>query len=267
MRLIDMERRSFLPAIAAIAILCGAGITPPAAAQKASVTVFAAASMKDALDGIAAKWRDETGNETRISYAASSALAKQIENGAPAEMFISADLDWMNYLQQRNLINPATRANLLGNKLVLVAPADSKAQVTIAPNFPLAKLLGSGRLAMADPASVPAGKYGKAALTKLGVWDSVAGHVAAAENVRACLLLVSRDEAPFGIVYQTDAAADKGVKIVGTFPADSHLPIIYPMALTRDAGPAAAAFAAYMRTPAAGAILTAQGFTLLDKAQ
>jgi molybdate transport system substrate-binding protein len=173
----------------------------------------------------------------------------------------------MNYVAVRKLIKRQTRLNLLGNSIVLIAPADSTATATIAPNFPLASLLGNGRLAMADPNSVPAGKYGKAALEKLGVWASVADHIAAAENVRAALLLVSRGECPLGIVYKTDAAADPGVKIVGTFPADTHPPIIYPMALVATStNPDAMAFAAYLRSPAARPLFEKQGFTVLEGA-
>src|SRR5712691_1670513 len=173
-----MRRRSFVGLLAA---LIAVSITRPAAAQVRPVLVFAAASLKSALDAIAAKWRAETGKDATISYAASSTLAKQIENGAPADLFISADLDWMDYLQQRRQIDPKTRVDLLGNILVLVAPADNEARVTIAPGFPLAALLGDGRLAMADPNAVPAGKYGKAALEKLGVWSTVESRIAAAE--------------------------------------------------------------------------------------
>jgi molybdate transport system substrate-binding protein len=227
--------------------------------------VFAAASLKNALDAIVADWRKVSGDPVAISYAASPTLAKQIESGAPADLFISADLDWMDYLQRQKLIDPKSRRDLLGNKLVLIAPKDSAVQATIAPGFPLAQLLGAGRLAMADPASVPAGKYGKAALTRLGVWQDIADRVAAAENVRAALLLVARGEAPLGIVYQTDATAEPGVKIVGAFPADTHPPITYPMALTASARAGAAEFAAYLRSGAAGARFEAQGFTVLDR--
>jgi len=231
------------------------------------VLVFAAASLKTALDKIAAEWRGETGNEATISYAASSALAKQIENGAPAGLFISADEDWMDYLQERALIDPKSRIDLLGNRLVLIAPKDSTVRLTIAPGFALAGLLGDGHLAMADPAAVPAGKYGKAALEKLGVWSTVETRVAAADNVRVALLLVARGEAPLGIVYETDAAAEPGVRIVGAFPPDTHPPIVYPMALTLTAGREAAAFAAYLGGPAAGALFEGQGFTVLDRAR
>lgn len=237
----------------------------PASAQSGNVLVFAAASLKEALDGVAAQWRKETGKTAVISYAASSALARQIENGAPSDMFISADLDWMDYVASKSLIKAGTRSNLLGNRIVLVAPKASTATVRIEPNFPLASLLGSGRLALADVNAVPAGKYAKASLDKLGVWASVEGKVAQSENVRAALLLVSRGEAPFGIVYQTDAAADPGVKVVGVFPENTHPQIIYPVALTaRTAKPDAAAFLAYLQSPAARPLFAAQGFAVFD---
>jgi molybdate transport system substrate-binding protein len=258
------HRRALLQGLAA---LIAAEIASTTRAQPRPVLVFAAASLKTALDAIATEWRKETGKQATISYAASSTLAKQIENGAPTDMFISADLDWMNYVEQHELIAPSSRLNLLGNSLVLIAPADSAAHVTIATGFPLAALLGDGRLAMADPASVPAGKYGRVALERLSVWSSVETRIAAAENVRAALLLVARGEAPLGIVYQTDAAAEPGVRIVGTFPPDSHPPIVYPMALTQIAGPEASSFASYLRGPAARALFEGQGFTVLDRAQ
>jgi molybdate transport system substrate-binding protein len=243
--------------------LAAASLATSIPAQSRPVLVFAAASLKTALDAILAQWQGETGKAATISYAASSTLAKEIDNGAPAELFLSADESWMDYLEERRLIDPASRHDLLGNRLVLVAPQDSVARVTIAPGFPLARLIGDGHLAMADPAAVPAGKYGKAALEKLGVWMTVQSRVAAAENVRAALLLVARGEAPFGIVYETDAAAEPGVRIVGSFPADSHPPIVYPMALTLAAGPDAAALAAYLGGPAARALFEAQGFIVL----
>jgi molybdate transport system substrate-binding protein len=257
--------------IAGLAILTIAGIRP-APAQSADLTIFAAASLKNALDAVNAQWHADTGKPAAvISYAASSTLAKQIENGAPADLFISADLKWMDYLQKANLIQPQSRVDLLGNHLVLIAPVNSPigstVHVMIAAGFPLAKLLGDGgHLAMADPASVPAGIYGKAALTNLGVWSSVAGRVAGAENVRAALALVARGEAPLGIVYQTDAAVEPGVKIVATFPAGSLPPIVYPLALTKTAKPDAAAFEKYLGGPAAGALFEAQGFTVLNHA-
>jgi molybdate transport system substrate-binding protein len=258
-----MVRRSFLAAMAAVfaAVLC---VAAPQAARADDVVVFAAASLKDALDAINTDWQKASGKHATISYAASSALAKQIEAAAPADVFISADLDWMDYLDKKSLIAPGTRHNLLGNVLVLIAPADSKAgDVNIKPDFPLATLLGGGKLAMADPNAVPAGKYGKAALTKLGVWDAVSGQVAAAENVRACLLLVARGEAPYGIVYKTDAAIEPKVKIVGTFPADAVPPIIYPIAQTASSkNPDAAAFISYLSSADATKQFEHYGFSV-----
>jgi len=240
------------------------GWAAPASAQDAKLVVFAAASLKDALDEVNAAYRREKGQETTTSYAASPTLAKQIEAAAPADIFISADLDWMDYLAQRNLIKPETRANLLGNRLVLIAPAGNAVKVDIGPNFPLAQALGSGRLAIADPAGVPAGKYGKAALEALGVWASVADKLAPAENVRATLLLVSRGEAPLGIVYRTDAVADKGVKVLGTFPENTHPPIIYPIAaVAASTNPGDAGYIACLESPAARSIFEKQGFTVL----
>jgi molybdate transport system substrate-binding protein len=231
------------------------------AVQAQNVTVFAAASLKDALDEIDAIQQKRAGQKAAISYAASSALARQIESGAPADIFISADLDWMDYIDKRNLVKAKSRVNLLRNELVLIAPADSKASLTIAPNFPLAAQLGDRRLAMADPDSVPAGKYGKAALEHLGVWKSVANKVARAENVRAALLFVARGEAPFGIVYRTDAAAEKNVRIAGAFPADSHPPIVYPAALlTTGRSPAADRYFSTLKSAEAMNVFRKHGF-------
>src|SRR5262245_48866018 len=210
--------------LAAAVLLAWALPQTPIQAQSGELVVFAAASLKNALDAINAQWQKETGKKATISYGASPALAKQIEQSAPAQMFISADLDWMDYVAQRNLIKPETRSNLLGNRIVLIAHKDKAQPIDIKPGFDLAKALGDGRLSMANVDSVPAGKYGKAALEKLGVWGAVANKIAQAENVRAALLLVSRGEAPLGIVYQTDAAADPNVKIIGTFPEDTHPP-------------------------------------------
>ena len=236
----------------------------PVVAQSHDVLVFAAASLKDAMDDITAQYQRETGKHVRVSLAASSTLAKQIENGAPADIFISADLDWMDYLATRNLIQANTRKNLLGNKLVLIAPQDGPAQVKIESGFPLARMLAGGKLSMADIASVPCGKYGKAALEKLGVWPSVVGQVVQAENVRAALALVARKEAPLGIVYQTDAAAEPKVKVVGNFPENTHPPIIYPIALTAGStSPDAAAFLAYLESAKSRPLFEKQGFTVL----
>lgn len=237
-------------------------VLPAAAAD--TVTVFAAASLKNALDDVNAACEAEVGEKATISYAASSALAKQIEEGAPADVFVSADLDWMKYLSDKNLTKKDTEVQLLGNSIVLVAPADSTAATEIAPNFELAKLLGEGRLAMANVDSVPAGKYGKAALKKLGVWASVEGQVAQAENVRAALALVSTGEAPLGIVYKTDAAADRKVKIIASFPEDSHAPIIYPVARTTESkDDDTPAFLKCLQSAKAKELFEAQGFTVL----
>ncbi len=237
---------------------------PARSAAAEEILVFAAASLRNALDEAAALYHEKAGATINISYAASSTLAKQLASGAPADMFISADLDWMDDVEKRGLIRPETRADLLGNRLVLVAPAASDLHVDIAPHFPLASLLGDGRLAMADPDSVPAGKYGKAALEKLGVWASVEGKVVRAENVRAALFFVSRQESPLGIVYATDAAADKGVRTVGVFPADTHPPIVYPVALTAGGkSEAAARFLAFLKSPDARPIFEKQGFTII----
>jgi len=257
------SRRSWLALLVAAGLAWTAAIHS-AAAQGKDVLVFAAASLKNALDDIAGQWQRESAKKTVISYAASNTLIKQIEQGAPADMFISADLDWMNYGQQKGLIKPDSRFNLLGNRLVLIAPKDSNVSANIQPGFDLAVLLKGGRLAMANVDAVPAGKYGKTALEKLGAWDGVKDKIAQAENVRAALVLVARGEAPLGIVYQTDAVSDPTVKIVGTFPENTHPPIIYPIALTKEStNPDAQAFLNYLRSPAARAAFERQGFTVL----
>jgi molybdate transport system substrate-binding protein len=234
-------------------------------ATAAGTTIFAAASLKDALDDVTKTYEQTAGNSVVVSYAASSVLAKQIEQGAPADVFISADLDWMDYLAERQLIRPDTRFNLLGNRLVLIAPKGSTLEAKIAPGFPLAALLGDGRLAMANTDSVPAGKYGKAALQTLGVWDQVKDKIAQAENARAALLLVSRGEAPLGIVYTTDAHADPNVKVIGTFPEKTHPPIIYPVAVLAGAKSAdAQGFVNYLKTGASKRLFEDQGFEVLS---
>lgn len=262
-----VARRGVLKALAvAIALPLGLGTltAPRPAAADQPVVVFAAASLKNALDAIVASWSKETGKTATVSYAASSALAKQIEQGAPADIFISADLAWMDYVGKANLIKADTRENLLGNKLVLVAPADSTVTADIKAGFDLSGLLGDGRLAVGEVNSVPAGKYAKTALTNLGLWPSVEGKLAQADNVRAALLLVSRGEAPLGIVYATDAAADKKVKIVGTFPEGSHAPIIYPVAITAaSTNPDAQSLYHFLHTGPAAADFTTEGFTVL----
>jgi len=258
------ERRRVLAAFTAA--IAAAALPSAAVAQEKSITVFAAASMKNALDEVDSLFTKQSGIKVVASYAASSALMKQIEQGAPADVFLSADVDWMDYGIKHNLIKNDTRENLLGNRLVLVAPRDSKiGDVTIAPGFDLAALAGSGRIATGDVRAVPAGLYAKAALEKLGLWSSVESKMAMAENVRAALVLVARGEAPLGIVYETDAKIDPGVKIIGMFPEDSHPPIIYPVAMTKDAKPYAAPYLAFLSTPEAKAVFERYGFRLLAK--
>jgi molybdate transport system substrate-binding protein len=253
--------RPILRAATVAILLAASGL--PAQAQFHDVLVFAAASLKNALDEANSLFLFENGSGVKVSYGASSALAKQIENGAPADVFISADNDWMDYVAERKLIKPDTRVKFLSNRLVLVAPADSKVSLTIGPNFPLEQALGNGRLAIADPAAVPAGKYGKAALEKLGVWSSIAGKLAPAQDVRAALLLVSRGEAPLGVVYQTDAAADKNVKVIATFPEATHPPIVYPMAiLAGSTNGVTPVYMQYLLSPKAEPFFEKRGFTV-----
>jgi molybdate transport system substrate-binding protein len=248
---------------AALVILYGSTHSPALARDK-SLTVFAAASMKNALDDIDAAFTARTGIRIVASYAASSTLAKQIEQGAPADIFLSADTDWMDYATAKKTINEPTRVNLLGNSIVLIAPKDSKiASVTIGPGFDLAKLAGDGKIATGDVKAVPVGKYAKAALQKLGAWQAAEPKFAMAESVRAALTLVARGEAALGIVYSTDAKVEPGVKIVGTFPADSHPAIIYPVAATATAKAEAADYLGFLRSSAAKAILEKYGFTVL----
>jgi len=228
------------------------------AAHAQEVRVFATASLKNALDEAASAWD----GKTRLTYAASPALARQIDAGAPADLFVSADLDWMDYLAGKKLIKSETRINLLGNRLALIAPKATSFELRIERGFDLVGRLGDRRLAMANADAVPAGKYGKAALEHLGVWRAVASRVAQAENVRAALLLVARGEAPLGIVYRTDAAAESSVRIVGLFPEDSHPPIVYPLALLAAASnPEARRFATFLQEAAARRIFDKHGFT------
>jgi molybdate transport system substrate-binding protein len=249
--------------ILAFAILWGSAFSP-ALAQDKSLTVFAAASMKNALDDVDTAYTAKTGVKVVASYAASSALAKQIEQGAPADVFLSADTDWMDYATTKKAINEPTRVNLLGNSIVLIAPKDSGIEhVTIGQGFDLSKLAGAGKIATGDVNAVPVGKYAKAALEKLGAWDAAAPKFAMAESVRAALTLVARQEAVLGIVYSTDAKVEPGVKIVGTFPADSHPPIIYPVAATTTAKTEAAGYLAFLRSQAAKAIFEKYGFSFL----
>ena len=259
-------RRLVLAALASFALAVGAH---PARAADEGVLVFAAASLKNALDDVIAAYAKHDKTKVTASYAASSALAKQIEQGAPAQIFMSADLDWMDYLAQRQLIVDGSRKNLLGNSLVLVARKDSKqGEVEIGKGFDLASLLGDGRLAVGTIQSVPAGKYAKAALESLGSWAGVENKLAQAENVRAALALVAQGEAPLGIGYKTDVASDPKLKIVGTFPADSHPPIIYPVALTKVGGDSkeAAEFLKFLSSSTAKDAFEKQGFQLIGPA-
>ena len=232
-----------------------------AKAQTPTVTVFAAASLTDAMKQVADMYKAKSGVSITLSFGASSTLAQQIDQGAGADVFMSADSEWMDFLQKNGRIADGTRKDLLGNELVLVASRDARPVPKIAPHFDLAGALGDGKLAMADPASVPAGKYGKAALTALGIWDSVSPKVVEAENVHVALEYVARGEAPFGIVYATDAKV-ASVKVAGVFPENSHAPIVYPVALTNTASPAARNFLAFLAGPQARAIFEKAGFTV-----
>jgi molybdate transport system substrate-binding protein len=237
-------------------------VSRPAAPHDGSeLLVFAAASLSEALEEVDRAFTQRTAVGVKASYAASSALARQIEAGAPADVFFCADVPWVDYLDERGLLRRGTRHDLLGNTLVLIAPAGSALALTIAPDFALAAALGDGRLALADPEAVPAGKYAQAALSKLGVWPAVEKHLARAENVRAALAYVARGEAPLGIVYRTDALAEKRVRIIDTFPVDSHPPIVYPVALTATARPQAAALLEFLLSEEARAIFARYGFT------
>jgi molybdate transport system substrate-binding protein len=259
-----LQKRTVAAALAAV--LAIAAWSPAAQAQDKSITVFAAASMKNALDDVDAAFTKQSGIKVVASYDASSALMKQIEGGAPADVFVSADLKWMDYGSDKKLINTGTRTNLLGNELVLIAAKDSKiGNVTIAPGFDLAGLVGDGRVATGDVKAVPVGLYAQAALQKLGVWAAVEPKMAMTANVRAALVLVARGEAPLGIVYSTDAKVEPGVKVVGTFPESSHDPIIYPVAATVNAKPDATPYLAFLRSAAAKTIFESYGFTVLIK--
>jgi len=238
----------------------------PSTAQQQAITVFAAASLKNALDDVNAAFTKNTGIKVVASYAATPALMKQVENGAPADVFASADVDWIEYGGRNKLIKDDTRIDLLGNRLVLIAPKDSKLDnVAIAPGFDLAKLAGDGRIVTGDVRAVPVGRYAKAALEKLGAWGAAEPKFAMTENVRAALTLVARGEAQLGIVYATDAKAEPNVKIVGVFPETSHPPIVYPVALTMNAKADATQYLAFLHSQAAKAIFEAYGFTFLPR--
>lgn len=253
--------RGLLPfLVLALALMAWSGL---AGAQPATVTVFAAASTTNAVTDIGKLFESQGKGKIQASFASSSTLAKQIENGAPAEIFLSANEKWMDYLEQKKLVQPGSRIDYLGNSLVLVAPADSQLKAEIKPGFPLLEWLGQGRLSVGDPDHVPAGIYAKAALTKLGVWDQIEPRLARAADVRGALALVERGETPLGIVYATDAAITPKVKVVGVFPEDSHPAIVYPLALVGGkVSPTAKAFYEFLRTPEAKAIFNKYGFAV-----
>ena len=255
-----LARRDFIAALVALPL--------PAAAQTADrLMVFAAASLTNTLEEIGRNYGRARGKRVVFSFAASMTLAKQIEASSGADVFIAADVESMDYLEQRGLIAKPTRRNLLGNSLVLIAPADSKVVLAVAPQMKLAEALAGGRLALANVDSVPAGRYGKAALTAFGVWNSVANHLAQGDDVRTTLAYVARGEAPLGIVYATDARIEPRVRVVGTFPANSHPPIVYPAASVTDANPDAASFLAYLKSPQARSVFERAGFRVLAEQQ
>jgi molybdate transport system substrate-binding protein len=230
---------------------------PAAAAQaqaRPPLTVFAAASLTDALNAVGRVWTARTGQPVRFSFAASGTIARQIEAGARADLFVSADRDWMDRLEQAGRLVTSARRDLLGGRLVLIAPIRSSTRLPIRPGFPLAAALGPGRLAIGEPRAVPAGRYAQEALTRLGVWDQVSARLAPAPDVRAALAYVARGEAPLGIVYESDAAAERGVRLVGVFPPASHSPIVYPAAVVKGAGAGAAGFYKFLGGAEAKAI-------------
>ena len=247
--------------VAASMLVCVAVFATEPAARP--VTVFAAASLTDVLDELGQQFTESTGAKVRFSFAASSILARQIEAGADADVYFSADRDWMDYLEQRGLIQSRSRHDLLSNRLALIAPADSRVELKIEPGFPLLSALGSGRLATGDPDAVPVGRYARSALMSLGVWNDVVDRLVRAEDVRTALAWVARGEAPMGIVYETDARMEKRVRLVGLFPQDSHPRITYPMALTKVAIPDAARFSEFVRSDASRAVFERYGFSVL----
>lgn len=252
-------------ALCLVCLSVGSAAVPAAEPQQPQILLFAAASLTDAMQAIAAAYETTAHVAVKSSFDSSSVLARQIEAGARADVFFSADTAWMDYLASRNLIQAASRENVLGNRLVLIAAAQSEVQLKIAPHFPLAAALGDGRLATGDPDSVPVGRYARSALTALGVWDEIAPRLARAENVRVALLYVDRGDAPLGIVFASDALADKRVRVVDTFPASTHEPIVYPIALTASARGEAAGFVAYLRGPQGRDIFVKYGFTVLAR--
>ena len=247
-----MFTRSSRTALAGL-FICAYALAPAAQAREKEppTLVLAAASLTNVLGVLSASWTASSGVQVRLSFAASSVLARQIEAGGRADLFISADQEWMDYLQSRNLIDKSSRRNLVENRLVLIAPADSRVALRIAAGFPLAAALGRGRLSTGDPDTVPVGRYARSALISLGVWDEIQDRLVRADNVRSAMMFVARGEAPLGIVYNTDAVMDSKVRIVDTFPQNSHAPITYPGAATIAANNEARAFLEFLGSPPA----------------
>ncbi|HUQ08681.1 MAG TPA: molybdate ABC transporter substrate-binding protein [Steroidobacteraceae bacterium] len=257
-----MRLQSLARALAGLAVLAVL-LSPPAHAQEheePGLLVFAAASLSDVVGELSAVWEKSSHVPVKLSFAASSVLARQIEAGAAADVFVSADQEWMDYLATRKLIDAASRRDLVGNGLVLIAPADSRTKIEIVPGFRLADALAGGRLAIADPDTVPAGRYARAALTNLGVWEQVADRLVRAENVRSALTYVARGEAPIGIVYSTDARIEKRIRVLDSFPDDSHPPITYPAAATASARQPAVSYLAYLGSSEATIVWKKHGF-------
>jgi len=261
-----VSTRRFLVLVAALFTTGAASLPASAQEQKrGELLVFAAASLTNVLGDLSTNWAQTSGVQVKLSFAASSVLARQIEAGGRADVFISADQEWMDYLAQRALIDKRSRHNLVGNQLVLIAPADSTLELRIAPGFDLVGALKGGRLATGDPDTVPVGRYARSSLMSLGVWDDIADRLVRADNVRSAMMFVSRGEVPLGIVYTTDALVDRKVRIVDTFPEATHAPITYPGAALKSARPEAAAYLTYLSGPEAAATWKKAGFLELNK--
>jgi molybdate transport system substrate-binding protein len=253
-----MIRRLFVSLLAGVLMIATAA--QAAETERPALLVFAAATLTNALGELSAAWEKSSGVPVKLSFASSSVLARQIEAGGRADVFISADQEWMDYLQARNLIDKASRRNLVGNRLVLIAPAESRLEIKIAPGFKLAAALGKGRLSTGDPDTVPVGRYARSALMSLGVWDEVADRLVSVDNVRSAMTFVARGEAPLGIVYTTDALLDRKVHIVDTFPASSHAPITYPAASLSGARGESAAYLSFLGSADASVVWKTFGF-------
>jgi molybdate transport system substrate-binding protein len=239
-------RKSGTSALLLLVCACVASASPGAERERPVLLVLAAASLTNALGELSPAWESRAGVSIKLSFASSSVLARQIEAGGKADVFVSADQQWMDYLQSRGHLVESSRRDLVGNRLVLIAPADSRIDLTIARGFPLLAALKGGRLSTGDPDTVPVGRYARSALMSLGAWNDVASRLVRADNVRSAMMFVARGEAPLGIVYATDALVDGKVRIVDTFPRHSHEPITYPAAAIRGARPEAAAYLAYL---------------------